>query len=86
MIRKENKMKNTKANITKNFNDLLREEKTNEITKAKLKFNNGLNLDNFLNRDNAKDKLIDLCNQRYDEIENLKELVNQYASDPKREN
>ena len=79
-------MKNTKANITKNFNDLLREEKAKEMTKAKLKFNNDLNLDNFLNRDNAKDKLIDLCNQRYDEIENLKELVNQYASDPKREN
>ena len=56
------------------------------MTKAKLKFDNDLNLDNFLNRDNAKNKLIDLCNQRYDEIENLKEIVNQYASDPKREN
>jgi hypothetical protein len=56
------------------------------MTKAKLKFDNDLNLDNFLYRDNAKNKLIDLCNQRYDEIENLKEIVNQYASDPKREN
>ena len=56
------------------------------MTKAKLKFDNDLNLDNFLARDNAKDKLVDLCNKRYDEIENLKEIVNQYASDPKRVN
>tara|TARA_R100000008_G_C3574569_1_gene164354 strand:- start:722 stop:1021 length:300 start_codon:yes stop_codon:yes gene_type:complete len=31
-----------------------------------------------------KDSLVKLANNRYDEIENLKELVNQYASDPER--
>ena len=33
-----------------------------------------------------KDSLVKLANNRYDEIENLKEIVNQNASDPKREN
>ena len=31
-----------------------------------------------------KDSLVNLANNRYDEIENLKEIVNQYASDPER--
>ena len=31
-----------------------------------------------------KDSLVKLANNRYDEIETLKEIVNQYASDPER--
>jgi len=47
---------------------------------------NSKEFESILTLEKEKDSLVNLANNRYDEIENLKEIVNQYASDPKREN
>ena len=79
-------MKDTKTNITKNFNDLLREEKANEMKDTKTNitknFNEILKTDyqrlqemksKVIKLEQEKDSLVKLANDRFDVIEKLKE-------------
>ena len=66
-------MKNTNANITKNFNEILKTD-YQRLQEMKSK---------VVKLEQEKDSLVQLANDRFDVIENLQEIVDQYTNEPK---
>jgi len=69
-------MKNTNANITKNFNEILKTD-YQRLQEMKSK---------VVKLEQEKDSLVQLANDRFDVIENLQEIVDQYTNAPKNKN
>ena len=80
MIRKDSKMKNTNYKTDSiNFQNITSVKKGFDLSEYDM-------LQNLRGENNKlqceKDSLVKLANNRYDEIENLKEIVNQYSNEP----